>query len=207
MYMHFEVENFLEPMIIPLTGGKEFNITKPLWDEHFQPDLDVEYGFEEENRILYRVWNSTVYLTSHIFWEEFPQDMLNKILVDVPKSFFIVDLGLLDELMHRPYWITLDESWIFEDEAIKAQRISEAISLGVSIITVAVVLSTTMANRLNEKKVYDRINLVRADLLKNPELGKKIRDKFAVPVLIFALIISLIGLALAFIEIILTDNI
>jgi hypothetical protein len=67
--MHFDVLNFPLPMIVPLTE-REFNITKEMWNDNFQPDPESEQGFEGENRKLYEVWNSTVYLTTHIFWEE-----------------------------------------------------------------------------------------------------------------------------------------
>ncbi len=87
-----------------------------------------------------------------------------------------------------------------EDEANFMENRGNKFSLGLSIITVAIVLSTTMSNRLNEKKVYDRINLVRSDLLRDPELGRSKGDKFAIPVIIFALIISALGLLWGYID-------
>ncbi|MHA1673328.1 MAG: hypothetical protein ACTSYI_06850 [Promethearchaeota archaeon] len=201
MYWHFEVDKFTEPMFIHLTEGKEpFNISKDLWDRFYSPLPDPENpaGFEEEDRTLYEIVNSSYYLTTQIFWEELP--MLTRIMENVPKSFFIIEQGLLNGLMHEPYFNRMGDAFEIEGEAMYMEEKGNKFSFGVSIITVAIILSTTMANRLNEKKVYDRINLVRSDLLRNSELGKSKGDKFAIPVIIFALIISALGLLWGYID-------
>lgn len=200
LYMYFEVFNETEPFRVPLSNDREFNITKENWDRHYRRQLDpeFEFEFEEANQTLYKIANSTDYLLNNILWQEFPKDMLAKIQVNMPKSFFLVDLGLFSDLLYEPYYIIMGESFDMEMHARYLEDKGDLMSLGVAIITVAMVLSTTMANRLNEKKVYDRINLVRADLMKNPELGVSRGDKFAIPVLITALIVSAIGLLLSF---------
>jgi hypothetical protein len=185
---------------IPIAKDLTIEIPKQKWLDHYLPFVpEYETDFFDENIRLYKIMNKTEYLSTKVFdldfWNDFPYPtILSEIQFDIPDLYFLVDMGLLDDLLSTAYNEKMFELEQKEGEAQFLEDQSDIISLGVSVITIAIVLSTTMASRLNEKKVFDRINLVRADLLKNPDLAQKKGDKFAVPVLLFAFAISIISL-------------
>ena len=64
------------------------------------------------------------------------------------------------------------------------------IALGVALTTVAVVLSTAMANRLNQRKIEHEFEKIKE---KEGRLINKRHDLISIPVLIIATILSLVG--------------
>ncbi len=80
------------------------------------------------------------------------------------------------------------------DEANAQEAIAERISVTVSLSTVAMLLATAMASRVNEREVLNEVVTLRA------EMGQEVvseRDYGTVPILIVALALALLGLYLA----------
>ena len=80
------------------------------------------------------------------------------------------------------------------DEANANEAVANRISVTVSLATVAMLLATAMANRVNERESIDEIVTLRA------EMGQDVaveRDYSTVPILIVAIALALFGLYLA----------
>ena len=79
-------------------------------------------------------------------------------------------------------------------EASAQGAVAERISVTVSLTTVAMLLATAMASRVNEREVMDEITVLRA------EMGQEavpVRDYSTMPILIVAIALALLGLYLA----------
>jgi hypothetical protein len=80
------------------------------------------------------------------------------------------------------------------DAASAQDTVAERISLAVSLTTVAMLLATAMASRVNEKEVMDEITVLRAEM---GQQAAPMRDYGTVPILLVAVALALLGLYLA----------
>ncbi|MFX1602204.1 MAG: hypothetical protein ACFFCK_01880 [Promethearchaeota archaeon] len=80
------------------------------------------------------------------------------------------------------------------DEANAQSAIAEKISLAVALTTVAMLLATAMASRVNEREVVSEIMALRKEL---GQEAAPVRDYGTVPILIVAIALALLGLYLA----------
>lgn len=79
------------------------------------------------------------------------------------------------------------------EEYVNLETQASSVGLGVAMTTIAIVLSTAMANRLNQKKIENEFEKIRE---KEERLIKKKHDLISIPVLIIATILSLLGVIL-----------
>ena len=79
-------------------------------------------------------------------------------------------------------------------EANSQSAIADKVSLAVALTTVAMLLATAMASRINEREVVSEVVALRKELGQDARL---VRDYGTVPILIVAIALALLGLYLA----------
>ncbi len=111
-------------------------------------------------------------------------------------SFWQFDFSNAGYLLQIPFQNEVVLQLENADKANTYQSIADQITIGVSVTTIATVLSTAMASRLESKKSDHDISVLRADIIKDPSIIKPSKDKLAIIGLTSALVIAALGLLL-----------
>lgn len=111
-------------------------------------------------------------------------------------SFWQFDFSNAGYLLQIPFQNEVVLQLENTDKANTYQSIADQITIGVSVTTIATVLSTAMASRLESKKSDHEISVLRADIIKDPSVIKTEKDKLAIIGLTSALVIAALGLLL-----------
>ncbi|NVM56382.1 MAG: hypothetical protein HWN66_21975 [Candidatus Helarchaeota archaeon] len=169
------------------TDGYDYIIPRELWDSYISV-----YGMP------------VVELTpSEWYGDFFSYDAIQALpLVERPRDplfgeMFVFESGgiefLCDYFLFNPVRVLHDDINKKLNKAENLEAQASRIGLGVAMTTVAVVLSAAMANRLNQRKIEREFEKIRE---KEDRLAKKKRDLISIPILIIAIILSLLGVIL-----------
>jgi hypothetical protein len=101
----------------------------------------------------------------------------------------------MHRILNRPYFELKHEIWGLEGLLSETSAAASQVSLGVSITTVAAVLSTAMSNRVEKEYIISRVS---AELSDDKDKKRFKSDKLSLGILMFALIISLLALLLMY---------
>ncbi|MFX1512201.1 MAG: hypothetical protein ACFFCQ_06415 [Promethearchaeota archaeon] len=108
--------------------------------------------------------------------------------------FWEADFDNIYSLIRGPLWVVVDEQRESEDDADRFETLVEQITIGVGITTLATVLASAMASRIDDKKSDREFSIIQSELKHDPFLITSGRDIFAYIGLILAVLISAIGL-------------
>jgi hypothetical protein len=189
IFRHFEIDQKLSDFTIATEAedGYDLVVTKAYWD-YLVSNWNVPYAVE----------------TAQQFYGYFAtfdrlQDCICKPLnpVSGDESFLqfrmlpdqVIDILLFDQA--RQLNIEANHKLV-ESEELESQ--ANRISLGVSIVTVAVVISSAMANRVSELIAEEEFAEIKATLKKDETLLIKRKDFISIPVLIIAATLPVFGI-------------
>ena len=179
MYQHFQVSSSDYVIASKEIDGFDYKVSKSIFDE-----FDPVYESTAEDRVgwffMYDVFSAKSYSPTHFI-------ELKRVYKGYPDDYF-------KRVFYKPIENLQEEitsiSHLIEDNESRA----DTIQLAVSITTVSVILSTAMANRINEKKTESELSIIKAAVSdQEVEIVSK-SDKISVPVLITAAILSSLGI-------------
>ncbi|WP_457558936.1 hypothetical protein [Candidatus Harpocratesius sp.] len=182
-----------------------FTFLEPEEDYYLASEIVEGYEFvipysDWLSKNLYSIEPMEQFLNTTLVDCGFPPEtnMLQRILSDAPEYVFRFEIGKLHDLLFDIFLNEREKAFLYRDQSILAKDLLNKVSLGVSVTTVAIVLSTAMSNRIEQKKYFATVDRLRADIYHNEELISSKSDRIAIPVLILAVGISLAGLILVF---------
>ena len=166
--------------------GYNYQLLKSDWDTFFLVDLTntsqfmKDYGFDE-------------YWVDDTFENYQP---VNGFAVGPDLMF--VNFTNLGDLLNLPIDEVRFNAGDKNMEADEYEGATRYIASAVSVTAVAAVLTTQMAARIKAKEVFDRLNQLRYDILKDEEVLDSGADSVSLLVLVLAAVLTAAGLALAF---------
>ncbi|MBD3189180.1 MAG: hypothetical protein GF308_00975 [Candidatus Heimdallarchaeota archaeon] len=190
-----------EPFTLGRTAsGRVYGIRRENWETH-QVFLDIT--LEDFLTVYYEEMNDRPFFTTEIMdllYEYFPQELQ----VDY-HVFYAVDTPYtLDEntnlynLTYQPLVDLADEIIITRNDLAGLNSHSEKIERSVTIMTIATLMSTALAARLEERRILHDFSKVRADMNDDPSLIVPEIDRFSLMFLGLAALIAIVGLILTF---------
>lgn len=184
IYDHFEMQNRTDPYLLAEPDPNAeyyYNISRADWNRFKQAGLSTGH-----------LNTSASFLAGRLEAANVPTDILQALLTCVAPQVFESNMSSTRFLLREPLRELRKNIFEAEEQAAEAQAKADQASMGVSISTVSVVLSSAMKTSVDNKKSAHMV----ANALKSGE-SVSMTDRLAVPVLIVAAVISVAGLLMA----------
>jgi hypothetical protein len=178
MYQHFQISSSDYVIASIENDGYDYKITKSIFEE-FEP----VYETTAEERVgwffTYDIFSSKSYAPTYFI-------ELKRVYKGYPEDYF-------KRVFYKPVENLQEEITKISQLIEENENRADTIQLAVSITTISVILSTAMANRINENKTEYDLSIIKATLSdEKVEIVAK-SDKISIPVLLTAAILSSLG--------------
>ena len=186
LFQYFDLNNNTEPIYInnKTVDGFDFSISKDQWIKAQEKRPSGPVRLMPYNEYLPRYHNQAL-----ITYFGYNPDYMYRTNLDI--GYFAILIPIWD-------FQSTANDLISQADTIEQQ--SSQINLGVSIITVAVILSSAMNNRINDRENDKNFKQLKSNMQINENLKvDSERDLLSLPVLVVAAILSVAGIVIPFI--------
>ncbi|NHJ04636.1 MAG: hypothetical protein EAX90_07425 [Candidatus Heimdallarchaeota archaeon] len=184
--------------------GDFLDITREAWET--RPTY-LLVTFEDFLTTIYGEWygvpgqNFFMNHTMQLIYEDFSDMLANPFgLLYAANNLYSLDPGSnLYNLTHTPVFEMEGQIAQLRFIVQEGENIINNYKMAVSILTIATIMSTAIAGRLEERKIAHQISKVRADFKDDESIIVSSVDKFSLTLLLIALGIAIVGVLLAFV--------
>lgn len=197
---HFELGN-THPFVLGRTAsGRVYGIRKEYWEGH---PVFLETTLEDFLTVYFEEFNDNPFFTDDVMdllYEYYPQELQidYRIFYAADTPYTLDENTNLYNLTYQPL-VDLAEEIIFVKNDLAGVNLhSDNLERSVTVMTIATLMSTALAARLEERRILHDFSKVRADMNDDPSLIVPEIDKFSLMFLGVAALIAIAGLILTF---------